>query len=321
MRHLVRWLQRITLLVVGLATVGLTGWLLSRHSGNLVPQAAAEVVHRTEIIAPPSSQGQPAHFHHVHLNVTDRARTIQFYERFFGANRVRYRDLSDGLFTEKSFILLNVVAQEPPSNLGTSLWHIGWAGVDGASEFEWRRAAGIGVQTPITPLGNNFYMYFWGPDRELIEVYTGSRNHRFEHVHLLATDVDATVRWFADHLGLTPGRTSQALGTTMNTIRVDNVNLIVFAMPPRNEPPPDWLPAGVWDNYPGVTEGTAIDHIAFAYTDIRPVLERLRTAGVDIVRPIATSEEFGLTSFFVRGPDGLLVEIVQEKPIPEGIWR
>ena len=42
-------------------------------------------------------------------------------------------------------------------------------------------------------------MYFWGPDREVVEVYTGSRNHRFEHVHLLATDVNATVQWFIDH--------------------------------------------------------------------------------------------------------------------------
>jgi len=31
--------------------------------------------------------------------------------------------------------------------------------------------------------------------------------------------------------------------------------------------------------------------------------------------------EYGLTSFFVRGPDGLLVETVVEAPVPEGIWK
>jgi catechol 2,3-dioxygenase-like lactoylglutathione lyase family enzyme len=71
----------------------------------------------------------------------------------------------------------------------------------------------------------------------------------------------------------------------------------------------------------GVTEGTSVDHIAFSYPDIGPVAARMAAAGVEIVRPIATSEEFGHTSFFVRGPDGLLVEIVQDQPIPEGFWR
>jgi hypothetical protein len=42
---------------------------------------------------------------------------------------------------------------------------------------------------------------------------------------------------------------------------------------------------------------------------------------VTIVRPIEKSREYGLTSFFVRGPDGLLVEIVAEAPVPEGVWQ
>ena len=41
----------------------------------------------------------------------------------------------------------------------------------------------------------------------------------------------------------------------------------------------------------GVTDGTAIDHIAFSYRDLRPVYERMVAAGVEVVRPIATSPE------------------------------
>jgi hypothetical protein len=47
----------------------------------------------------------------------------------------------------------------------------------------------------------------------------------------------------------------------------------------------------------------------------------MKSAGVPIVHPIAKNAEYGLTSFFVRGPDGLLVEIVAEAPVPEGIWQ
>ncbi|MQA92167.1 MAG: hypothetical protein GEU90_18405 [Gemmatimonas sp.] len=277
--------------------------------------------------APAQAAAQPAqdraHFHHVHLNVVDPDSTIAYYERFFGANRVAYRDRVDALFTEKSFILMNEVATPPQDNFGTSLWHIGWAGVDGPTEFEWREAEGIGVQTALTPLGANHYMYFWGPDQELVEVYTGSKNHRFEHVHLLPTDIETTLEWFGEHFGFEPNgppRQFQESIMRVSTIRIDNVNLIMFEVPPAGGERNPILPEAVGPDF-DVTEGRAMDHIAFSYGDIEPVFERMSAAGVEIVRPISTDEELGLRSFFVRGPDGLLVEIVQEKPVPEGIWR
>ena len=263
-----------------------------------------------------------AHFHHVHLNVTDPKATIAFYEKFFGATEVRYRGLSAGLFTEKSFILLSKVATPPPSNLGSSLWHIGWSGVDGKSEFAWRVGEGIGVQTPATEFGSNYYMYFWGPNREVIEIWTANKNHRFEHVHLLASNLPATLGWFSQNLGLAPllSTPEKVTGVTTNYVRVDNVSISVMEIPASGQPRPSWWPGEV-ANSVQPTDGTAIDHIAFSYTDIKPVFQRMQRAGVAIVRPIAKSSEYGLTSFFVRGPDQLLVEIVAEAPIPEGIWR
>lgn len=61
--------------------------------------------------------------------------------------------------------------------------------------------------------------------------------------------------------------------------------------------------------------------MAFSYGDIDPVYERLQASGADIAQPIAESPEYGFRSFFVNGPDGLLVEIVEAKPVPEGLWR
>jgi catechol 2,3-dioxygenase-like lactoylglutathione lyase family enzyme len=266
-----------------------------------------------------SFQTEAAHFHHVHLNVSEADRSQEFYEHFFGALPIDYRDRSPGLFTERSFVLLNIVPEPPPTNLGTTIWHIGWAGVDGPSEYEWRVDEGVPVETPITALNDNYYMYFWGPDRELVEVYTGSRNHRFEHVHLVATETAATVAWFEQNLGLGPTRPLEP-GQMTASIRVDNVNIIVFQLPEPDAERPWWWSDALGDEM-GVTDGTAVDHIAFSYPDIGPVQDRMAAAGVEIVHPIATSAEYGHTSFFVRGPDGLLVEIVQDQPIPEGFWR
>lgn len=267
-----------------------------------------------------------AHFHHVHLNVTDVERTRAWYETYFGANRVDYRDRVPALFTEKSFFLLNEVDETPRDNFGTNFWHIGWAGVDGHSEFDWRTEQGIEVQTPLTALGNNFFMYFWGPDRELVEVYTGSRNHRYEHVHLVPSNIDATLDWFRTNFDLEPNnppRGRDPSGMKVATIRIDNVNLIMFEVPPAGTPDDQYdaiLPSRIKPEYEG-TEGRAMDHIAFSFADIDPVFERMVAAGTTIVDPIAVREPFGFRSFFVRAPDQLLVEVVEEGPVPEGIWR
>ena len=36
---------------------------------------------------------------------------------------------------------------------------------------------------------------------EIVEVYTGDKNHWFNHVHLWTEDVSATFEWFERHLG------------------------------------------------------------------------------------------------------------------------
>ena len=67
-----------------------------------------------------------AHFHHIHLNVVDIDSTIAYYQKYFGAKSIKFRDKSDALFTETSFFFLDCVDTPPPTNEGYSLWHIGW---------------------------------------------------------------------------------------------------------------------------------------------------------------------------------------------------
>ena len=47
----------------------------------------------------------------------------------------------------------------------------------------------------------------------------------------------------------------------------------------------------------------------------------MKAGGVQIVEPIAERPGDGLKSFFVQGPDNVLLEIVEAKPIPDGLWR
>src|SRR5262245_13340187 len=127
--------------------------------------------------AAPVTADEPAHFHHVRLNVTNVGESIRFYSRVFGAVPVKFRG-TDALFTERSLILFNKVVDPPPSGLVSGIWHIGWGGVDVKNEYEWWKNHGVPIHTPLSPLPgpDNFYFYLHGPDKELIEINTDRKS-------------------------------------------------------------------------------------------------------------------------------------------------
>ena len=272
-----------------------------------------------------------AHFHHVRLNVTDPAATIAFYTKNLGAVETQYFGRHPALFTERSFLLLNKVDSPPPFMPHSAVSHIGWASVNGQADYEWLKSQGVEFETPIGKLGNNYGMYFFGPDKELLELWTGGKHHRFDHVHLWASNVDATVKWYQKHLGLT-GRAGPKPTTPdrediraiwMGFMQCDNVGFAVFGRPEFDS---IWWPGGSYtkDDAPDEfqpTKGRAIDHLAFSYRDIEPVFQRMKDAGVEIVEPIAKRDDVGHRSFFVVAPDQVLIEIVEAKPIPESSWE
>jgi len=257
------------------------------------------------------------HYHHFHLNVTNPAETIKFYKDFLGAIEIKYRGIADALFTERSFILLTKVATPaPPTNTPACiLHHVGWAGVDGLNEYEWLKNQGVRFQTPVTPYGQALFMYFYGPDNEVLEIYTGQKSHRFNHIHHACTDINAAVQWYVSNLGLKADGPIEP-NARVNQIRTDNINIvfhpkIIFHPKSRLKEGEDFEP----------TEGRVIDHIAFSFRDIASAYKRMERNGVKIVRPIKKDDMFSHKSFYVLGPEKVLIEIVEDKPIPEGIWE
>ncbi len=281
---------------------------------------------RLEAAEPPVDA---ARFHHVQLNVTNPKESIKFYSRVFGATPIKFRGVSDALFTERSFLLLNKVDQPPDHRLNTGIWHIGWGGVDVKNEYEWWKRHDVTIHTPLSPLPgrDNYFMYISGPDKELIEINTMG-HHRFAHVHFFCDDVNAATDWYATHLGLKPrmahrprpkGNMETLAGIWMNFIQCDNVTMIFFGKPDISPAPPWWPDEPLQEIQP--TKDRPIDRIAFSYRDIQPVYDRLQGAGVKIIEPITQKEQFKLKSFLVEGPDRVSIEIVEAKPIPEGVWE
>jgi catechol 2,3-dioxygenase-like lactoylglutathione lyase family enzyme len=265
-----------------------------------------------------------AHFHHVHVNSTDPQKTLEFYEHIFGSQRIKFRNVADGLFTSRGFILIDKVDRPPKDLETTAIRHIGWAGVDGPSEFAWWKAQGAQFHTPLTPLGQNWFFYVYGPDREIAEVFTGDKNHLFNHVHFSTDDVRATAAWFEKHLGMQfPDSAKQPRPTNPSdrwgsAARLDGVSFVLIYKDHYYADSEKRLPAG---RRLESTRGSPIDHIAFSYENIQPVFERMRAAGLSIVEPVASRPGVGLKSFFVQGPDNVLIEVVEARPIPAGLWQ
>ncbi|WP_273276741.1 VOC family protein [Maribacter polysiphoniae] len=249
-----------------------------------------------------------ANLHHIGLNVTNVDSTLLFYEKYFSAKRVRYNGNIDALFADDLFLLLNLVKEPPSTNQGTGLWHIGWSGEDAQLEMDWRVKEGIEVHTPVTALDDDHFMYFFGPNKEMVEVYTGKKGHAFEHIHLLASDVDKTMRWFSSNLGLDPvykKAVNNPRGFKWNYITLDTIDIVVFGKPDGKEA---WWPEESLKS----TEGCALDHIGFSFGNIESIYKELKSGGAIIVQDIKLNPDYNHKSFLVQGPDGLLVEIVEE---------
>jgi catechol 2,3-dioxygenase-like lactoylglutathione lyase family enzyme len=237
-------------------------------------------------------------FHHVHLNVADIERTAQFYQRTFGAVPVRYGDRAPALMAERAFIFLNQAAAPIKSQLETGVIHIGWGGVDGPSEFAGLQERGVEFYMPLTRFLSGHYMYLYGPDREVVEIWTVEKHHRLNHIHMLSPNPRATAEWFARATnaanGATPGE------GLPNYWKVDFGDVALDVLPD--------IPAFQPRERTGAirpTDGAGIDHIAFSFADLDEAFARVRNGGVLIERPVAVDPVYGTRSFFIRSPEGV----------------
>jgi catechol 2,3-dioxygenase-like lactoylglutathione lyase family enzyme len=67
-------------------------------------------------------------------------------------------------------------------------------------------------------------------------------------------------------------------------------------------------------------DGHVIDHYGFSYPDIQPVHDRMKANGVEVVKGITWDQGLQMKSFFIRAPDGVLIEVVEADPLPDASW-
>lgn len=140
---------------------------------------------------------------------------------------------------------------------------------------------------------------------------------RYLHTMVRVTDIDASLRFYCDGLGLTevtrfdsePGRFTLVFLACQKDI--DRAGGIPEGLRPTQSHIPMVELTHNWDpeDYTG---GRNFGHMAYRVDDIYAAVEKLADMGVTINRPPRDGR-----MAFVRSPDGISIELLQEgEPLP-----
>ena len=113
----------------------------------------------------------------------------------------------------------------------------------------------------------------------------------FDHVHLFASDVDATIRWFRTMFGAELVWDEQAAGARNVRLAIGRAFGHLYDQPPK------------------APRGGAFHHLGLATDDLDALVAHMTSQGATIRNPVRDEPKFRYV--MVAGPDDLLVELFE----------
>jgi len=232
-------------------------------------------------------------YDHVHLAVPQPPEAAAWYQRHFGGEPVDGRP--DRTLIGTTRFIFRQEANPRPSE-GGAVDHLGFSFVDLDAKLRELEADGARVTSPRRDVEGLFPLAFvvdpWGVRLELIQ---DPQHLGFHHIHLRNPDPEATLQAYQNLFG--------GVRTPMRG-RLDGI----------------YYPGNVWllvtrgEGFP--TAGTAIDHLGWRALQSDPKREELTRKGATVTSgPNELTFENGtIRFFFIDGPYGVNIEIVQRAP-------
>ena len=227
---------------------------------------------------------------HIHLNVPDQAKGVEWYQKNFGGQPMT--EAPDRLmFGDTRLIFLRNDKGQPST--GSALDHIGFSVANLDAKMKELEAAGIKVVSPAREVQGLFKLAFvedpWGTR---IEVVQDSEKLGLHHVHLRAPDTAATLAWYKEKFG---GETAK-LKDRLDGVKYSGVWILVQ----RGDATP--------------SEGHAIDHIGWRTTNLEAKTKELKAQSVKFTtepRPLRLASGVTVNFAYLEGPAGAKIELVQ----------
>jgi len=136
------------------------------------------------------------------------------------------------------------------------------------------------------------------------------------HVGIVVADLEKSLRFYRDLLGLSVIRTMEEAGPTIDALLgLTDVHVTTVKLAPSaGEVQVELLR---FASSPGTQRGTirpdtpGPTHVAFTVQDLSGLYHRMRQAGVGFLSPPLPSPDGRALVVFCRDPDGTLVELVE----------
>jgi catechol 2,3-dioxygenase-like lactoylglutathione lyase family enzyme len=227
---------------------------------------------------------------HIHLNVPDQARAVEWYQKNFGGAPMA--EAPDRLmFGDTRVIFLKNDKGQPSS--GSALDHLGFSFADLDAKMKELEAAGVKVVTPVREVAGLFKLGFvedpWGTR---IEVVQDTEKLGLHHVHLRGADPAAILAFYKEKFAGDAAK----LKDRLDGLKWSGV----------------WLLVQRGDAVP--SEGHAIDHIGFRTSDLAARTTELKAQSVKFTtepRPLKLASGTVVNFAYLEGPAGAKVELVQ----------
>jgi catechol 2,3-dioxygenase-like lactoylglutathione lyase family enzyme len=241
------------------------------------------------------AQTQTLPYDHVHLNVPDQAKAVEWYATNFGGKPTT--EAPERLMFGTTRLIFLRKADATPS-AGSSIDHIGFSVADLDAKMKEFEAAGVKIVNPVRDVPGLFKLAFiedpWGTR---IEVVQDPELLGLHHIHLRETDPDEMFAWLLAKFG---GEKTKLKG------RIDAVK---YSAPGFSDM---WILVQKGDSVP--SEGHAVDHIGWRTTGLDASIAALKTKGVKVTsepRPLTLADKTVIHYAYVEGPAGTKIELVQ----------
>ena len=264
---------------------------------------ALTLVGAASLIIAAATEVQAADYHHVHITASSPEKGVEWYTEHMGCEAMADRtDAASCGGVEVVF----VPQSSTGGTQGTGVNHVGFSYADLPAKMAELEAVGVrgsGIRLQRFPDGSMvrdipglFKIAFifdpWGTRIELVEdeEYLG-----FHHVHLSATDSEATLAFYRDVMGGEPA----SLRGRLDGLLFDNVWLLVSDHPEGTTP--------------ATTQGRAIDHIGFIVSDLDSEAGTMRQAGVRFQEDpaVPANARTSAQRAFILGPDNVRIAVVE----------
>lgn len=252
-----------------------------------------------------------AHFHDVHMNVTDPASAQAFYTSRFKAIPGTFAG-EPAVWVQRSWIVLHKVDAAPSLQEGTAINHFGWGSPNPPAEYQRQKALGSQFVTELTDMSASvgegpksfYFMYVRGPNNSTIEINT-SPTTNFGHIHMRSTDPLSAAAWYRNMFGLTlappvnADMTVQTLGGGfLYNMLFDNIS-VIFAKNRGDAPIRSTL-------------GSVTDHIGVSVPNLDKAMAVVRAHKVTVLSEAADGPCKPCRHAMIEGPDKIAIELIED---------